>query len=366
MKKLVSILAIMVALFTSNQAFAQRCFADFTFLPDSTNKLKIYFTNKSGGSSTAQYFWSFGDGTSSNSNSPTHTYTMGKTYTVCLIIKDTFTKCSDTICKSVVLGCSAPFGYSVTGSTMSYKSGLTGVSYRWDFGDGSTGNSYSGSHTYAKAGTYKVCLTRYCSSTDSATECQTITIANQCKASFSAYVDSARKYRLYLLNQSSNSSGTTYKWTFGDGGTSTSRNPTHKYATYGKYQICLTVSIPGTTCSSTYCDTIGLDSSGRMLKADGFELEVVDALAGAKDVVNTGVKLYPNPTTGKVNINLSDASIQFETVEIINVQGVVCMKKQIAAGELNLELNIDQFNSGLYFVRLSNATSTTNMRLLKN
>ena len=127
MKKLFSMLAILAALFTSNQALAQRCFADFTFVPDSTNKLKIYFTNKSGGSSTSQYFWSFGDGSASNSNSPTHTYTSNKTYTVCLIIKDTFTKCSDTICKTIVIGCTAQFGASVTGNAMTFKSGLSGV-----------------------------------------------------------------------------------------------------------------------------------------------------------------------------------------------------------------------------------------------
>lgn len=46
---------------------------------------------------------------------------------------------------------------------------------------------------------------------------------------------------------STSSTGTisTYAWTFGDGGTSTSANPTHNYAAAGTYSVSLTVTGPG-------------------------------------------------------------------------------------------------------------------------
>ena len=69
---------------------------------------------------------------------------------------------------------------------------------------------------------------------------------------------------------SSNKSTHTYSWSFGDGGTSTKRNPTHKYRAFGSYWVCLTIADSTLNCTSTYCDSLGLDSTGRLLKADGF------------------------------------------------------------------------------------------------
>ena len=39
----------------------------------------------------------------------------------------------------------------------------------------------------------------------------------------------------------STNSPTSWKWTFGDGSTSTAQNPTHKYTKTGKYTVSLTV-----------------------------------------------------------------------------------------------------------------------------
>jgi len=49
-------------------------------------------------------------------------------------------------------------------------------------------------------------------------------------------------------------------WDFGDGFSSTQKNPTHMYADTGWYLVCLTAStgMPGTSfyCEDTYCDTV--------------------------------------------------------------------------------------------------------------
>jgi len=48
-----------------------------------------------------------------------------------------------------------------------------------------------------------------------------------------------------------------WKWDFGDGNTSTLRNPCHIYATKGIYKVCLTVDKVGcVNCSKTLCKTI--------------------------------------------------------------------------------------------------------------
>jgi gliding motility-associated-like protein len=52
----------------------------------------------------------------------------------------------------------------------------------------------------------------------------------------------------------------TFSWTFGDGGTSTSTNPTHTYAAFGTYTVTLhTDSIPGCPSTFTQVVTIGND-----------------------------------------------------------------------------------------------------------
>jgi len=52
-----------------------------------------------------------------------------------------------------------------------------------------------------------------------------------------------------------------YSWSFGDGGTSDQFNPYHVYATSGLYAVCLTMTNGFLNCSSTFCDTINVDTT---------------------------------------------------------------------------------------------------------
>ena len=52
---------------------------------------------------------------------------------------------------------------------------------------------------------------------------------------------------------------TSYEWLFGDGGTSTDRNPTHTYATAGSYQATLTV-FTAFGCSASLTKTVRVDN----------------------------------------------------------------------------------------------------------
>jgi PKD repeat protein len=55
---------------------------------------------------------------------------------------------------------------------------------------------------------------------------------------------------------------TTWAWAFGDGGTSTARNPTHSYATCGSYTVTLTVTNAGGNHSATrQLNVVGCTSS---------------------------------------------------------------------------------------------------------
>src|SRR5690606_28546686 len=61
---------------------------------------------------------------------------------------------------------------------------------------------------------------------------------------------------------------TSYLWDFGDGGTSTDKNPTHSYAATGSYIVSLIVSGPGGTSEAAQTTinvgqaVLGCDFSG--------------------------------------------------------------------------------------------------------
>ena len=79
--------------------------ADFNF---TTNDLTVTFIDAtSGGQGTLSYAWDFGDGNSSTSQSPFHTYGSAGTYTVELTVTDS-QDTSDSVTRSVTVTAPAP------------------------------------------------------------------------------------------------------------------------------------------------------------------------------------------------------------------------------------------------------------------
>ncbi|NNF01953.1 MAG: PKD domain-containing protein [Bacteroidia bacterium] len=126
-----------------------------------------------------------------------------------------------------------------------------GVSFHWNFGDGTTSTLHSPTHTYAQNGTYTVCLVvlyQNCSDTS----CVTITVGGTgsggCNAFFNLYSNNGSTYNFI---DHSNGNFSSYLWSFGDGTTSSASNPTHTYTSNGTYTVCLTLSdSTGNVCDS--------------------------------------------------------------------------------------------------------------------
>ena len=137
------------------------------------------FTNTSSDpdGSIASRSWNFGDGKTSSSNNPSHTYSKAGTYSVKLTVKDN-KGASATKTRSVkVSGGSTPppssnkppksdFTFKATKKARKMKftdkssdSDGSISSRKWDFGNGKTSTSTNPKHTYSKTGTYSVKLT---------------------------------------------------------------------------------------------------------------------------------------------------------------------------------------------------------------
>lgn len=134
--------------------------------------LSVDFTSTvEGGTLPYEYLWNFGDGSTSTETNPSHTYTDPGMYVVWLEVTDSASKTnrsteltitveSDTTMEVVIAAS------NVTGTvpmTVSFNStilnGTAPFFYRWSFGDGVNSTQANPTHTYEKAGTYKVTLT---------------------------------------------------------------------------------------------------------------------------------------------------------------------------------------------------------------
>ncbi len=173
-----------------------------------------------------------------------------------------------------------------------------------------------------------------------------------CMASYYVGKDTNNKFKLFLINNSRGTdSKTTYLWTFGDGTTSTKKSPNHKYANFGKYEVCLSIANPVTGCESRFCDSIGLDSNGNLLKASGFEINVIDEseLLGLSPqrLENDRVHVYPNPTRGNVVIQV-DAGVRDMEILVRNAFGQMLQHVEVNTNEA--ELDLSTYSNGIYFI----------------
>ena len=230
---------------------------------------QYFFVSNSSGLPGYTHSWTFGDGNSSSQASPNHVYTTSGTYNVCHIILGP--NCSDTSCQSITVNtggggggsnCSA-FFFAFPDSNINdwnfFPIDTSLASYNWIFGDGTTSNQMTPTHSYATTGNYMVCLAVSDGSGCVDTFCQPIQVVappNPCDASFTV-----APLGSLVCFFPTNANAFSYNWTFGDGNSSTASHPNHQYASSGTYNVCLIVD-DGNGCQDTSCQTITVQSGG--------------------------------------------------------------------------------------------------------
>lgn len=259
------------------------CNANYTF---NISKDTVRFYNTSTANSTiTSFFWSFGDGSQSTTQNPTHIYAANGTYNVCLSIASS-TGCQDTVCKTVTIAvtnptptCSAGFQFvkdstnykSVTfftGNATQVVTGETAVQRVWIWGDSDssvsnvTSNGQTINHVYANAGSYTVCLKVKTVSGCMAQSCQVVTVSAPppfvctAVAGFTYIpVSSLVKFNSNISTPGINDTIISRKWVFGDSTaplTGNAVDPQHQYAQPGVYNVCLTIKT-SKGCERTYC-----------------------------------------------------------------------------------------------------------------
>ena len=222
--------------------------------------LTVNFTNLSNNGLT--FVWNFGDGTATTSiYSPTHTFNTAGTFTVTLAAANSNAcfRTNDTAHYVITVGSNfikPSFTSALTDSCGPYIATFINTSvdstdaaptYQWSFGDGQT---YSGvtppAHSYPGTGTYSVTLimadVAACKSPD--TVVQMIHISNfRVSANFTMPDSVCLGTPITPLDTVTNV--TSASWTFGDGHSATSGDPTYTFASAGTYTVTFIASNSG-------------------------------------------------------------------------------------------------------------------------
>ncbi len=227
----------------------------------SCSQLTCTFTSTSSDpdGTIASYAWTFGDGTTATTQNPSHTYSAGGTFTVTLTVTDN-QGATGNVSHTVTVTAPPPpnqpptaaFTSSCTQLACSFTSTSsdpdgTIASYAWTFGDGGTATTQNPSHTYTTGGTFTVTLTVTDNQGATGNVSHTVTVTaapppNQPPTA--AFTSSCTQLACSFTSTSSDPDGTiaSYAWTFGDGGTATTQNPSHTYSAGGTFTVTLTVT----------------------------------------------------------------------------------------------------------------------------
>lgn len=242
------------------------------------------------------YNWSFGDTTFSTVRSPgSHVYNYWGKYKIWLKASTPF--CSDSVFREITIIAPVPvaeFNDSITGceplEVTFQNQSIYANQYIWDFGDGSSSSQKNPTYTYRQPGIFNVSLKAIGDGgEDIEVKNNYVEVYRRANANFTINKGPDEKIfipndPLVTINYSINADS--YLWDFGDGNTSTERNPTHYYTKEGTFPIFL-IAETSFGCNDTF-------DLGRTVIAE---------LQGSIRVPNAFTPNPSGPGTGQVKRN---------------------------------------------------------------
>ncbi len=128
----------------------------------------------------------------------------------------------------------------------------TGATYSWNFGDNTPLSTEANpTHLYAQSGSFTVTLT-ITTACGTNTTTRNITVSQGCLPPFAGFTNVVTNLNVVFSNTSTNTTGATYSWNFGDNTPlSTNANPTHLYTQSGTFIVTLTITTACGTNTTT-------------------------------------------------------------------------------------------------------------------
>ncbi|MEM7656300.1 MAG: PKD domain-containing protein, partial [Bacteroidota bacterium] len=137
-----------------------------------------------------------------------------------------------------------------------------------------------------------------------------------------------------------------FQWNFGDGTTSDLENPEHEYSLNGSYDVML----------------IAFNDCGPDTLVQKLEVFAVSRA----DLLEAGIQLFPNPTTGQVELRIDQAGSLDWEVEVTDLRGKHLFGKQLAQQVQGIQtrLNLTEYPNGVYLIHLTSGNQRWTQKLL--
>ncbi len=313
--------------------------ADFT----ATNVCKsspTVFTGSASGGTIVTWSWNFGDGGTSNAQSPSYTYANSGSYNVMLTVT-TAAGCQGVVSKSVQVYGSPVSQFSFSSTACSSDSvQFTDLSttphgsihdWYWDFGDGGTSHivfpgNQNVKHKYANGGSFNVKLS--ITTTDSCKNEVTIPVTVEAKpiANYSNSSGACALMSNQFTDLSQANGGTpiiSWLWNFGDPAsgsynTSTLKNPTHVFTAGMIFSVKLIIY------NATGClDSLRKDITVNAAPVPIFSFDTacvnsptqfIDASTSPTGIVNAWLWDFGDPSSGTNNSSTLPNPVHYYSV----------------------------------------------------
>ena len=175
--------------------------------------------------------------------------------------------------------------------------------------------------------------------------CESVTVIVNANATASfSYIQNGLDVDFTSLATNANS----WDWNFGDGNSDVIANPSHTYASYGTYNVTLTVN------NANGC---GPDS----------DTQAIDLIVSVEsNNISDFVNVYPNPNNGQFEVKVVSNENEEISINLYNVSGQIIYSDKLSktAGEFTHKVDVSSIAKGLYNVQIIRNNNVTNKTVI--